>query len=427
MPSRSIELWCPPFRGHLHPMIAMARALQPITDNVRIVSTEAAHQEIQASGLKAEIILQGEDAAIESVANPSRPIRSRPLALFRQFRAALSLLEKLHHAALERYRSSSVKPDLVIVDSVLPTVGTATLLAGLTWWTSTPSPCAIEPLEGTPGYLGGWSHGNTAWLRARDRWGNRCVKLFKRAVHATHRQRLTALGFPRLYRDQSEETIYSSEKILGLGLPEFEFPRRWPRAFTWIGPLLYTPPLSAALPSTNPAWDPQRRNILVTLGTHLPWIKREAAQVIERLSSRFPSLAFHFSEGMPSLKGSTHRGNFHQYPYIPYEPHLPQFDFVVHHGGAGVLYQCLRAGLPCIVIPLDYDQFDHAARIQHSGVGVIARQWRHLGKAVCTITSSPRFGEKSREFQGLLKSRPSDLTLQRVISDFFRTKGVTLP
>lgn len=404
-------------------MIAMGRAIQTITDDVRIVSTEAAQDEIHASGLKAEIILEGEDAVIESVANPSRPIRSRPLALFRQFRAALGLLEKLHYAALERYRSSSSpRPDLVIVDSVLPSVGSATVQSGCSWWTSTPSPCAIEPVEGTPGYLGGWRHGDTTWHRVRDRWGIRWVKWFKRVVHATHRQRLTSLGFPRLYRDQSEEAIYSPEKILGLGLPEFEFPRRWPRAFHWIGPLLYTPPLPTTFAPVSPAWDAQRKNVLVTLGTHLPWIKTKASQTIERLSSEFPSLAFHFSEGVPSLKKSVHRGNFHQYPYIPYDPHLPCFDFVIHHGGAGVLYQCLRAGLPCVVIPLDYDQFDHAARIRHAGVGVIARKWGYLGKAVRRVISSPGFQERSREFQHLLQRYSPEKTLQHVVTEFFHRK-----
>jgi zeaxanthin glucosyltransferase len=37
----------------------------------------------------------------------------------------------------------------------------------------------------------------------------------------------------------------------------------------------------------------------------------------------------------------------------------------VHHGGAGIAHAALAAGLPSVVIPIDYDQPDVAARLVH--------------------------------------------------------------
>jgi UDP:flavonoid glycosyltransferase YjiC (YdhE family) len=56
--------------------------------------------------------------------------------------------------------------------------------------------------------------------------------------------------------------------------------------------------------------------------------------------------------------------------FVPYERDLPRFDIVIHHGGSGIAYASIGAGLPSLVVPHDYDQFDYAARIQFHGLGL---------------------------------------------------------
>jgi len=70
-------------------------------------------------------------------------------------------------------------------------------------------------------------------------------------------------------------------------------------------------------------------------------------------------------------------GNVSVYPYVSYDRqlgHVDRFAAVVHHGGAGITYSCIRAALPCLVWPRDYDQFDFAARIAHRGLGLTIRE-----------------------------------------------------
>jgi rhamnosyltransferase subunit B len=46
---------------------------------------------------------------------------------------------------------------------------------------------------------------------------------------------------------------------------------------------------------------------------------------------------------------------------------------LVHHGGIGSSAQALYAGVPQLVVPSAYDQFDNALRLQRMGVARVVR------------------------------------------------------
>ncbi len=54
--------------------------------------------------------------------------------------------------------------------------------------------------------------------------------------------------------------------------------------------------------------------------------------------------------------------------YAPFSLLLPRVRAVVHHGGVGTLAQAIRAGVPQLVLPQAYDQFDNASRLEALGV-----------------------------------------------------------
>ena len=56
-------------------------------------------------------------------------------------------------------------------------------------------------------------------------------------------------------------------------------------------------------------------------------------------------------------------------PYVPLAALLPRAAALVHHGGIGTTAEALRAGVPQVIVPLAYDQFDNAARVTalHAG------------------------------------------------------------
>ncbi|MFZ2754623.1 MAG: nucleotide disphospho-sugar-binding domain-containing protein [Lysobacteraceae bacterium] len=370
-----IELLAPPFAGHLHPVLAIGRALRDIAD-INVVSTERAQDRIRAAGLNGIAVVPGADAALREIVDPPHAIGAHPLRLHAQFRRSLDLLDAFASVLDARYAHS--QPDLLIADFTLPVAGPVAKRHRIPWWTSHPSPCVIEAAGGPPAYLGGWMPGAGVPGKLRDDIAARVVRGFKTSVHHLHRRRLAALGFPSLYRGDGSEAAYSDECILGLGLRELEFERAWPSALRFIGPLLWSPPgVGAALPSTDGG-----THILATLGTHLGFAKNDLAAQLDSVAHAYPDIRLHFSDGrLDGGADETHHA-LQRHAWVDYPSWVPQMRAVLHHGGAGVMWECLRAGVPALVLPNDYDQFDHAARLQAAGVAVRLHHPREIGPAL---------------------------------------------
>ena len=60
----------------------------------------------------------------------------------------------------------------------------------------------------------------------------------------------------------------------------------------------------------------------------------------------------------------------HHSAYAPFGLLLPRASALMHHGGIGTCAQALRAGLPQLVTPMGFDQFDNAMRLDLLGVGL---------------------------------------------------------
>jgi rhamnosyltransferase subunit B len=58
----------------------------------------------------------------------------------------------------------------------------------------------------------------------------------------------------------------------------------------------------------------------------------------------------------------------HWEPYVPLGALLPRAAVLLHHGGVGTLAQALAAGVPQMVVPHGWDQFDNACRLRRLGV-----------------------------------------------------------
>lgn len=412
-----IDVVSPPFAGHLYPLLELARGLrQQGLKNLRVLSTPEAASAIQISALEGVYFLADESAAITAIANPPYRVKNNPWRLLQQFRANLSLMQTLRVQLRSVWQLE--KPDLVIVDFTLPIAGHLAQEMGIAWWTSTPTLCAIETQIGTPSYLGGLMPGSSPYHRGRDWLGRRLIRGFKLAIGYGFRPELQALNFPSVYRTDGYERIYSPEKILGLGMREFEFERDWPPSLEFIGPLTASPPF----PHRPPTFQAGVRHVLVSLGTHIPWAKGQASQFVQQVAAQMPTVHFHFSYGQSNYKTdgpsddkfdhkfnhkfdskggeSQPQNNLFYYDYLPYDHYLPHCDAAIIHGGTGVLYSCIRAGVPMLVWPHDYDQFDHAARIVDRGLGLrLKPDLNHTVQRLHRLFSDPKIACQMRDFQ----------------------------
>ena len=362
-----IDLLAPPFSGHLPPVLAMGRALST-RYRVRIISTRGAGDRIRAAGLSALTLGGDYDAPLLSVVNPKYAVKSHPVRLYRQFRAVVGLLKGFADELEQVWRSEGA-PDLAIADFTLPVVGEVCRRLNVPWWSSLPSPCVLETPDGAPAYCGGLMPARGLSDRVWHFIHRKKVRLFKSAVFWLFRDAIRQTGIARLYRQDGSESAYSPTRILALSERAFEFPRTWPASVTFIGPALYTPPTDGAAPPFVEG----KRHVLITLGTHLDWHKDAVAKAAIALARQLPGWEFHFTDGNPAGEESQRQGNFSRVAWVDYDLWLPRYDAVIHHGGAGIMWHCLKKNVPALVYPVDYDQFDHAARLEYSGRGIWIR------------------------------------------------------
>ena len=58
-------------------------------------------------------------------------------------------------------------------------------------------------------------------------------------------------------------------------------------------------------------------------------------------------------------------------PHAPFDVLLPRVALLVHHGGIGTTAEALRAGVPQLVVPYAFDQFDNGRRVRQLGAGSV--------------------------------------------------------
>ncbi|MDQ1104729.1 glycosyltransferase [Nocardioides zeae] len=413
--SARVDLVVPPMAGHLHPVLGIAARLVREQDlEVRVLSTAAALPAIAGTGADAVELLAGADDVVAEVVDPPYRVGSNPRLLVRQLRATAALQVRLAEELREAWRGE--RPDLVLADFTMAAVGPTADAVGIPWWTTHPSPCAIEARSGPPSYVGGWRPGRGPLGRARDAAGRRFVRGFKSVAPRLAGARLDDVGLSSLYRVDGSEAIYSAERVLALVPGAIEYPRALPAAVRYVGPVLYTPS-----PSRRPlVLRPGCRHVLVTAGTHVAWHREALVGAASRaaavLAARDVELHLSLGRAGASLPaGVSVPDGLAVHDVVDYTRDLGRFDAVVHHGGSGVLGHTLAAGLPSVVWPVDYDQPDHAARLVDAGVAVRLEHPERLAEAVVRVLEDPSCRDAAGAVARTIAARPALETITAAV------------
>jgi rhamnosyltransferase subunit B len=178
------------------------------------------------------------------------------------------------------------------------------------------------------------------------------------------------LGLPpvsRIFHDW----LHSPDLVLGLFPEWFAAPQPdWAPQTHLTGFPLFDDATGHPLPSeVHDFLDQGSPPLIFTPGSAMKHGRRffaEAARTCQ-LSGHRGIFLTRYPEQLPSSlpKGVKH------FSYVPLSQLLPHAAVLIHHGGIGTCSQALRAGLPQVIQPLAFDQFDNAARVNQLGVGTV--------------------------------------------------------
>lgn len=94
--------------------------------------------------------------------------------------------------------------------------------------------------------------------------------------------------------------------------------------------------------------------------------------------------------------------------YVPFNALLPRLAALVHHGGIGTTSQALLAGVPQLMRPTGFDQFDNARRVMTLGVArqLLPRHYKPaaVAKALHELGTEPAIRARCAELASLSSS-----------------------
>ncbi|HEY0748622.1 MAG TPA: nucleotide disphospho-sugar-binding domain-containing protein [Steroidobacteraceae bacterium] len=80
--------------------------------------------------------------------------------------------------------------------------------------------------------------------------------------------------------------------------------------------------------------------------------------------------------------------NVKVFGYLPFSQVLSRAALLVYHGGVGTLAQGIKAGIPHLVVPHGFDQFDSGWRVEQLGLGQSIPQRRYRMRRVVSAIQS---------------------------------------
>lgn len=193
-----------------------------------------------------------------------------------------------------------------------------------------------------------------------------------------------SLGLPPA-RGLLRDWLHSPLLTLGLFPDWFAAPQpEWPRPVRLTGFPLYSEEGVSDADEAMVEWlEAGPAPILFTPGSanvHGGEFFAAAAEACGRLGRR-GLLLTRFPEQIPAtLPAGVRHAEF-----VPFSWLVPRAAALVHHGGVGTVSQGLAGGVPQVVMPMGFDQFDNAARLERLGVGASLPRDRFRGPRLAEV------------------------------------------
>ena len=414
-----IDVVVGPLSGHLYPTMNL---LLPLLDNpqydVRLFTGPQKKTVAEAAGFNLVTTLEGHVEEFEKAANNSEQLGL--LSAYHQLSDSIDLINVVSDQLLEEWQKN--RPDIVIADFITLSGGLVANQLGIPWISTMATQFAIETTDGPPCFFGGLGSPKNRWQVSVQFLGRKATRLVKRIVSFSFRDRLKRYNF-KLYNQLGHETIYSPYSILGIGMKEVELKKGFPKHYKWVGPSGASVEAGEDYPlDLSPFME--RKKVLMTCGTQLAWAKENLIYQATQLAKAHPDCHFFVTRGVGGevFQCENLMENLSVVSYLPYKEYIPQMDYVIHHGGAGIFYQCIIYGKPALILPHDYDQFDYAVRGVEAGIAFTAKRdnIKEIGQAFDRLLAKEDWSELENLRQAAHSYHPTEILeseIHRLLAD----------
>jgi MGT family glycosyltransferase len=193
-------------------------------------------------------------------------------------------------------------------------------------------------------------------------------------IHAAFDEHCRERGAPPL---PEGELIHESPWLdLYLYPREVDYARARPLGSAWQN-------LETSVRSTDGAWEPPARLadregdgalVYLSLGS----LGSADAELMQRLVDALGATPHRVIVSMgPQHELLRLADNMVGEEFLPQTSILPQVDVVITHGGNNTVTECLYFGKPMVVLPLFWDQYDNAQRMDELGLGKRLATYEH--------------------------------------------------
>ena len=403
-----IDVVVVPLSGHLYPTMNL---LIPLLNNprydIRLFTGPQKKAVAESAGFHVVPILENHIEDFERAANNNKQLGI--LSAYQQLSSSIDLINLVSDQLFDEW--SKDRPDIVIADFITLSGGLVANQLGIPWLSTMATQFAIETTDGPPCFFGGLGSPKNGWQSSVQFLGRKATRLVKRSVSFLLRDRLKRYNF-KLYNQLGHETIYSPYSILGIGMKEVELKKGFPKHYKWVGPSGASVEAGENYPlDLSPFMD--RKKVLVTCGTQLAWAKENLIYQATQLAKAHPDCHFFVTRGVggEAFQCENLMENLSVVSYLPYKEYIPQMDYVIHHGGAGIFYQCIIYGKPALILPHDYDQFDYAVRGVEAGVAYTAKRdnSKEIGQAFDRLLAKENWPELENLRQVAQSYHPTEI------------------
>ena len=292
-----------------------------------------------------------------------------------------------------------VRPDVIVEDNVVSFP--ALPASGLPWVRIVScNPAEIKDPEVPPAFSGYPVADRSGWSDYREEY-RRALGPLQQHFDEFCRGR----GAPAL--DELEFIHTSPELNLWLYPSEVDYARSEPLTGGWHN-------LEASVRATDAAWElpesvapDERPLIYLSLGSL-------GSADVELMRSLIGSLGDSAYRVIVS-KGPQHdqlelASNMVGEEFLPQTSILPMVDLVITHGGNNTVTECLYFGKPMVLLPLFWDQYDNAQRIDETGFGARLATYGHepaeLHAAIDRLLSDPPLHDHLEAISRRLRASP---------------------